>query len=149
MSLIDIEDPMYDFASLEANLDGVNYALKELKYESEMDGAGIVYGNSRRPVGRTLGRVKATASMVMYMAQANNFIAALGPGFMTRIFAVVAKFSVPGSDIVIDTVLGCRVTKVGGGGSEGGDALTREFTLQPMAVLYNGYDPLGEALTLL
>jgi hypothetical protein len=146
--IISAEDPMFDFASLEASFDAIDYTIKELKYDGELDGANIIFANSRRPIGRTLGREKCTGSMTMYLAEANRFLRALGPGFKLRTFPVVSKFSVPGVDIAVDTLIACRITKVSGGGSEGGDPMVREFTLQPTAILWNGLDPLGEALTL-
>lgn len=145
--IVDTEDPMFDFASIEASLADVNYAIKEAKYDSEMDGATVQFANGRRPVGRTLGREKCTCSITMFKSQSVKFFKALGPGFSLKIFPIIVKYSVPGSDIITDSIMQCRVTKRGGGGSEGGDGLTEEITIQPMGILWNGLSMVGEALT--
>lgn len=146
MPIISVDDTMFDFAAIELAAKGQQYTVKDVKYECELDGV-IVMANSQRPVGRTLGRLKCTASMTMYLAEHRRLVKNLGQGFMRVIFPITVKYAVPGVDIIYDTLLGCRMGKMTGGGSEGAEALTGEIPLQIMGILWNGLDPLGEALT--
>lgn len=148
--IVSADDPMFDFVSMKAKFAGRSFAFKELKYDSDMDGATVVYANgSCRPKGFTIGRLKVTASGIMYLDDANELIHFLGPGFKRKVFPIVSQYSVPGANIITDTLSSVRITKVEGGGSDGGDPLTRSFTFQPLGILWDGIDPVGDALTIL
>lgn len=138
------EDPMYDWNSLEIHTGGVIYpGIKEVKYDDELS-AALQYGQGARPIGRTLGTRKLTASIVMYAYARKAFLAALGQGFMRKIFAIVVKASVPGSDLIVDTLQRCRIIKISGGASRGDDPLECPMDILPMGILWNGLDPLGD-----
>lgn len=145
--LVSTEDPTFDWTSMQIHFDGVAYqGMKEIKYDSDLS-AAHVYGQGARPIGRTLGIIKPSCSAIMYMFAWSKFLAALGDGFKRKVFNITVKYSLPGEDIITDSILRCRITKVEAGGSNNGDPNEVPLTILPMGILWNGIDEIGAALS--
>lgn len=142
--IVNVEDPIFDFASIEADILGERVPFVELTYDSEMDGATQFYAFGRRPIGTVVGREKPTAAGKLTIAARDRLLKRLGPGFTRIEFPIFVKYSMPGFDIVTDTVARTRIIKPSGGGS-GTDGLTCDLGFLPRYVLWNGIPMIGDA----
>lgn len=140
---VQAEDPMYDFQSIDLDFgEGrVFSAVKEIKYAQELS-RKLVYGTGPKPIGKTLGQSKPSASAVFYRAEFERFKKDVmgGSGFARRRFQGIVKYSIPGEDIITDTLESCSLTKLAGGGASGDDPSEISFDLMPMNILWNGDD---------
>lgn len=139
---VSAEDPMFDFQAIELTAGkSVFAAVKEVKYSGELS-RKLVYGTGRKPIGKTGGQAKFTASAVFYRSEFERFVKDElgGSGFALKSFSVTVQWSVPGADIVTDSLIGCSLTKLETGGSSGDDPTEVSFDLMPMNILFNGND---------
>lgn len=137
-----------DFASIRAIFGGRTFeGFNSVKYSSELS-SKLVYGSNRRPIRKTLGQLKCSCNVEFHLEEFERFKKDVlgGKGFMTKTFNLVVQWSIPGSDIFTDTIYGCSIIKLESGGQGGSDEILRSPELLPMGILWNGDDPLGEAL---
>ena len=136
----------HEWSSIEIKLRGDVYVgVKEIKYSDNLKGTKL-YGTHPKPIGRTRGVYECEASIVLYTAEANQFRQALGPGYKEVPFDVVISYTEDGFDTIVDEIIGCRITKDEGGGSQGADGLSTPWDLDPMNIIWNGLDSLKTTL---
>lgn len=136
----------HEWSSIEIKLRGDVYiGVKEIKYSDTLKGSKL-FGTHPRALGRTRGQYESEASIVMYLAEAAQFRAALGPGYKEVPFDIVVSYTEDGFDTIVDEVIGCRITKDEGGGTQGPDGLTTPWDLDPMNIIWNGLDSLKTTL---
>ncbi len=132
----------HEWSSVELKLDGDVYVgVKEVKYSATLKGTKM-RGTHPAPIGRTRGEYDCEASIVLWFAEAVQFRKKLGAGYMEKAFDIVVSYVEDGFDTVVDEIIGCRITKDEGGGSQGPDGLTISWDLDPMKVIYNGDESL-------
>lgn len=132
----------HSWASIEIRCNGnVIQGFTEINYSPGLE-PGIVFGAGAEPIGRTLGQASYEGDFTLLLAQFNELITALGENFLTKSFDVVVSYSSPEIPDTVDTLKGCRITKVENGASTGStDAVTRKCTLSVMRILLNGLAP--------
>lgn len=142
------------WSSVEIKVIGQRYiGVKNVSYGLELK-PGDVVGTHIERIARTDGEQKTSGGMEMYKEEADVLIAALAAiglpqlkGYMQVEFDVIINFRVqsilPISNVVMQN---CRITKVDDSHSQGIDALTTKFDLDPMRILRNGLLPIGVPL---
>lgn len=134
-----INGSRHSWASITIDLNGDKFeGIKEIKYSDSLE-PGEVMGTSTRRIGRTRGEAKAEASITLYLSERKAFLAKLGPGGYKKAFQIVCSYEEAG-EIITDTIVGCRVKKVEGGGSSGADAMESAIELDVHKILWNGVD---------
>lgn len=147
LSYPQINGVRYDFSSVDININGPLIALGvvSLNYKDSLK-PGELRGNKAALIGRTRGKYEASADMEVYKSEWNEIIKSLGPGFMEASFPIVASHSEPslGPDaIIVDTLVGARITDQEDQKQEGEEPLKVKVTLSLMKILWNGIDPLN------
>lgn len=141
-----INGTRHEWSSVEIKLrDDVYVGVKEIKYSDTLKGTKIK-GTHPRALGRTRGDYECEGSIVLWFAEAAMFRKALGDGYKEVPFDIVVSYSEDGFDTIIDTIIGARIAKDEGGGSQGADGLSVSWDLDPMNILWNGVDSLKKPL---
>ena len=136
----------HEWSSVEIKLRGDVYVgVKEIKYSDTLKGTKI-RGTHPVPIGRTRGEYDCEASIVLWLAEAVQFRAALGPGYKEVPFDIVVSYTEDGFETIQDEIIGCRITKDEGGGGGGADALSTPWDLDPMNIRWNGVESLKTTL---
>ena len=137
----------YGFSSIELDFGGVkSRGYKEVKYSSNLE-PGELRGTHPQMLARTLGQYKAEGSLVLWTHEWNQLRDRMGQGYMQKTFTLNVVYAEAGPlGAQRDTLVGCRITKVEKGGSEGTDGLEVSLTLSVMKILENGIDPLSNPL---
>ncbi len=121
--------------------------FKSINYDASQD-PGLVQGNQIAPVGRTTGYGTGTGSMELLLSESDDFFSALtGQGafpIMTVDFNLVISYSVNDIDVRTDSLLGCRITKLGQANSQGNDASMVSCDLSVMKMYRNGILMFGD-----
>lgn len=140
----------FDFSSVEFNLQNVLFAggVKEMNYKHKLE-PGKVYSNHAQPIGRTRGQYTPEAGFTMYKSEYQQLVALLGPGYMEVSFPITVMYAEPGSDVVSDVLMGCRIMSDEDTGGEGGDPLAVAVELDFMYLIRNGVSPINPARFLL
>lgn len=138
-----INGNLFSFASVELTVDGrVFRGVKSVDYSQNLE-PGEVRGTHAELLGRTRGDLKPSASMELFLEEANELLERLGNGFMERSFSGVVAYEEPGSGkIRTDELVGCRIKGTSDSHSQGTDGLTRKFDLSLQKVRYDGREPL-------
>lgn len=135
----------FDFSSVEVVIDSVLFGgVKEVTYSDSLE-PGELRGNRAQLIGRTRGKYGAEGSLTLFKSEFQQMIALLGGqgiGYMEASFTVVVAHSEPGSDVVTDTLIGCRIKKAEDQKQEGGEPLTVKCDLHIMRIDRNGVTPL-------
>lgn len=101
----------------------------------------MVYGNHPDPIGKTRGKNEYKASVELYLAEWHAFVSSLGAGYGDVIFSINAVFVEGGFDTITDRIIGCTIdTSTGGAVSDSADPLMRKFDLNPLKIVYGGFD---------
>lgn len=131
------------YANAILKIDGVEYNVKAKSYGdsiafTELEGA------SQMSVGRTAGQYTTDESTLeMYISDFAELVDKFGEEFYTKTFTVTNTYEKIGdTKATIDTLVACRFTKRTANDSSGGDALTRSVTVKPVAILWNGKNPI-------
>ncbi len=136
----------HEWSSVEIKLDGDVYiGVKEIKYSDSLKGTKI-RGTHPKPLGRTRGEYDSEGSIVLWFAEAVLFRRKLGKGYKEKSFDILVAYSEEGFETVVDELIGVRITKDEGGGSQSPDGLTISWDLDPMDVLWDGLDSLSTSL---
>lgn len=136
---------MYSFASIEAFFNGFPVAgIVSINYKSSLK-PGIARGTAATKMGRTIGDHDADCDFEMFVLDAMAFIGTLGAGgygFGVGEFIVTVGYQEIASEIplpvVVDTIIGGRVTELAASNQQGTDPTKRKFTVDVMDVLHNG-----------
>lgn len=136
----------HEWSSVEIKLDGDVYVgVKEIKYSASLKGSKM-RGTHPAPIGRTRGEYDCEASIVLWFAEAVQFRKKLGAGYLEKAFDIVVSYVEDGFDTVVDEIIGCRITKDEGGGSQSPDGLTISWDLDPMKIIFDGVEGLKTPL---
>jgi hypothetical protein len=103
---------------------------------------GEIRGTAAQLLGRTRGDYKAESSIEMWKREADEFIAALGNGFMEYEFDIPVSFSDRNQPVSTIKVLGCRIKGKDESYSMSTEGLAVKFDLSVMGIITNGYRPL-------
>lgn len=140
----------YSFANITIQLGGVEVArgaLKSINYDASQE-PGLVQGNQVAPVGRTVGYGSATGSFEMLASEWDDFNDSLTNSgetpTMSVDFDIIISYSVNDVDVRTDSLLGCRITKIGSANTQGNDATTKACDLSIMQVYENGILAYGD-----
>jgi hypothetical protein len=110
-----------------------------------------VYAQGALPIGQTMGKFEFKADVSMLIEEFHQLIAALGEGFMLVPIDFVFTYDNPGGglSVIVDTVIGARITSVENAGWSAGssDAITKKLELLPAAILFDGKRPGPAQLT--
>ncbi len=121
--------------------------FKSISYDASQD-PGLVQGNSIAPVGRTTGFGSGTGSFESLISELDDFLAAVTNGGQFPIMNVdwnlTVSYSVNDIDVRTDTLLGCRITKVGQSNSQGNDATMTSCDISIMKMYRNGLLVFGD-----
>ncbi len=136
----------HEWSSVELKLDGDVYVgVKEVKYSQTLKGSKM-RGTHPAPIGRTRGEYDSEASIVLWFAEGVQFRKKLGAGYMEKAFDIVVSYVENGFDTIVDEIIGCRITKDEGGGSQGPDGLTIAWDLDPMKIIFGDLEALNTPL---
>jgi len=136
----------YDFSSIEVKVSGRSFlGIKEIAYSDSLE-PGEVYGAHAQVLGRTRGQYKAEGSMTLFRAEADEWLQALGEGFLEAVFDIQVFYAEAGMPLVTDTLVGCRIKKPDISLSAGSDALQVKFDLHMLYILHNGIAPIRHLL---
>lgn len=138
----------HDFAAIEIEIDTPAgpqrfKGFKAVNYSVALE-PGQVRGTGARKLGRTKGEATEEGSLEMYLAEWDELRAALGDGYMRKVFDVTVTYGPDGLPATTDTLVGCRIKKVDKSHSQGSDGLVAKLDLDIMKILENGLDPVGE-----
>lgn len=115
--------------------------VQSLGWDPQQD-AGIVQGNRVTIMGRTTGFGTCTGSLELLVSECDDWFATItSNGFypvMSVYFNLTIVYSVNGTDVRTDQLLGCRITKVGAANQKGNDATTRTIELSIAQPIQNG-----------
>ncbi len=137
-----INGVVFDHSSAEINIKGVRYMqISEIAYSDSLE-PGKLLGAAAKVLARTRGKYDAEGSFSMSKQEGVQFIRDLGPGYMTKSFPIIVNYSEVGMDMVTDTLVGCRITKVEDS-SSGTDATMLKFSVHIMNILRDGVDATG------
>ncbi len=146
----------YSFTSISANWQNISTGaqgefprgiFKSLNYDASQD-PGLVQGNAIAPVGRTTGFGTGTGSFESLISELDDFLAAVTNNGQFPIMNVdwnlVVSYSVNDVDVRTDSLLGCRITKVGQANSQGNDATMTSCDISIMKMYRNGLLVFGD-----
>ena len=124
---------------------GVNVNAKSLKWTGSIDGEKLLYGTSKKPVGRTAGVFKPDSfEFEIYRGDAPILNAALmtaslGKGILMAVFPIIVMASeLPAGLPQFDTISSCRVTKIEDTSQEGGEAAMAKYSGSFLDVTMSG-----------
>ncbi len=121
--------------------------FKSINYDASQD-PGIVQGNAIAPVGRTTGFGTGTGSFEALISELDDFLAQVTNSGQFPIMNVdwdlIVSYSVNDIDVRTDTLLGCRITKVGQANSQGNDATMTSCDISIMKMYRNGLLVFGD-----
>lgn len=137
----------YDYSSIEIDIDGTLFTgVKEISFTHGLE-PGEVRGTRAELIGRTRGEYTAEGSMVVFSEEYAEIIAALGDGFMEKSFPITITYSDTNVPTQVNRLIGCRITSVEGGGSQGTDPLEVSLDLSVFRVETDGLNPVSGMLT--
>lgn len=143
-----INGQRYSHTSVACTIDNYKYirGLKEISYGVAVE-PGEIYGSSRKPQGHTHGTAKYECSFKLYRQDADEMIAHMGAGFMSKYFDIQIEYGEKNAPVKVDSIAQVRIKGVKGSTSEGSaDALVVEFetiVLGPIKIA--GIDPILDA----
>ncbi len=96
--------------------------------------------------GKVRGRIKknykASGSIELPRAEADQLIAALGSNFMRTPFTIVVSYGNDGGQTSVDTLVDCVITKNDAGGQQE-NKVTKKFDLSIKKIIWNGLEPIS------
>ncbi len=143
-----VQGERHDFAQIEVEIDTPSgpkrfKGFKAVNYKTQLQ-PGQVRGTAARKLGRTMGEATEDGSLELYMAEWDELRAALGNGYMRKVFNISVTYGADGMPATTDTLEGCRITEVDKSHSQGSDGLVVKLSLDIMKILENGLDPVGD-----
>jgi len=124
--------------------------VQSINYDAQIDSA-LVQGNSILPVGSTNGMGTSSGSMELLVSEMDDFFSLITGGGAFPITAVFfdlrIAYSVNGTDVRVDSLRGCRITKIGSSNQKGSDATVKSCDLQIKQVYINGIAAYADPLS--
>ena len=138
----------YDWSSVEIDIGeaGIFTGVKEISFTHSLE-PGVVRGTRAEMIGRTRGEYTAEGSMVVYAEEYSEIITALGDGYMEASFSITITYSDTNVPVQVNRLIGCRITNVEGGGSQGTDPLEVSLDLSIFRVETGGLNAVVGILT--
>ena len=138
----------YDWSSVELDIGdaGIFTGVKEITFTHSLE-PGVVRGTRAEMIGRTRGEYTAEGSMVVYAEEYSEIITALGDGYMEASFSITITYSATNVPVQVNRLIGCRITNVEGGGSQGTDPLEVSLDLSIFRVETGGLNAVSGILT--
>ena len=138
----------YDWSSVELDIGdaGIFTGVKEITFTHSLE-PGVVRGTRAEMIGRTRGEYTAEGSMVVYAEEYSEIITALGDGYMEASFSITITYSDTNVPVQVNRLIGCRITNVEGGGSQGTDPLEVSLDLSIFRVETGGLNAVSGILT--
>ena len=138
----------YDWSSVELDIGdaGIFTGVKEITFTHSLE-PGVVRGTRAEMIGRTRGEYTAEGSMVVYAEEYSEIITALGDGYMEASFSITSTYSDTNVPVQVNRLIGCRITNVEGGGSQGTDPLEVSLDLSIFRVETGGLNAVSGILT--
>lgn len=140
-----IQGVRHSWSSIEIRLNGaIVLGVTEINYSPTLE-PGEVRGAGARVIAHTLGQATYEGDFTILLEEFNVLVAALGDQWMTKTFDIVVTYDESGSGLstIVDTLSGCRITKVEASNSSGStDGSTRKCTIKYLQLLLNGVDPM-------
>ena len=128
----------FSYSSIEWKLAGLIFrGFKSTNFGYKRD-RSKVYGHSTEPLAKTVGKSDYTSDGEMYLAEFNNFVTNLGPGFGDKVFTSYVTFQQGDLPTTQVQIIGCTLDEVTASFSEGTDPLAIKFALNPLSILWNG-----------
>lgn len=141
----------HSWSSLEIRVAGnIILGLTELNYSPTLE-PGVVIGAGSLPIGMTVGRAEYEGDFSILLEEFNSLQLQLGPAWMTKPFDIIASYDESGSGLstVVDTLGGCRITKVESSASaDSTDPIVRKCTIKYLTLLMNGVSPMPNQPTI-
>ena len=135
----------HSWSSIESRVNGsIVLGITEVNYSPTLE-PGEVRGAGPRVIAHTLGQASYEGDFTILLEEFNALVAALGDAWMTRTFDIIITYDESGSGLstIVDTLSGCRITKVEASNSSGStDASVRKCTIKYLGLLLNGVDPM-------
>lgn len=142
-----INGSLFSFPSIELKIRGIIFrGFKSINYSRKRD-RPKVYGNSPDPLGKVVGKNDYTADAEVYLAEFNAFLASIGSGYGDEFFPIYVSYVQNGFETIQDQLIGCTLDETEAAQSDGTDPLVRKLTLNPLKILFNGYEDLAFPLT--
>lgn len=118
--------------------------VQSLSWDAQQD-AGIVQGNRVTIMGRTTGFGTCTGALELLVSECDDWFSTITSSSFFPVMAVYfdlrITYAVNGTDVRLDTLQGCRITKVGAANQKGNDATTKTIELS-VAVPFQNNIPL-------
>jgi hypothetical protein len=115
--------------------------VQSLNWDWQQDGSNV-QGNQIQIVGRTPGYGTASGSLELLASEADDWVSTItGNGAVplgSVYFNLRIAYSVNGTDVRIDTLLGCRIIKGGNNNQKGNDATAKSYDLNISQPFQNG-----------
>jgi hypothetical protein len=141
-----VNDIAHDYSCVEIDLGGVIYTgITAISYSQKLE-PGAVMGTSAQKLARTRGSHSADGSMTMNLQDAEEFITALGEGYMETSFNITVTFSDGVNSPHVHRLFGCRITDDAFSHAQGSDPTQNELTLDIMRIERNGLSPLASMM---
>lgn len=114
----------FSFASIELSIGGVHVrGFKEIKYSHKRE-IGKLRGAGVHVLARTRGQYDAEGSLTMWLHEWHQLQSLMGNGWMEGIFTISVIYSEIGPlEAAGDALIGCTITSVEKGGSDGTEGL--------------------------
>lgn len=139
----------HDWSSISVDIgDGLlkTIGLKELSYKGSLE-PGEVRGTHPQVLGTTQGTYSAEGSMTLYLAEYNELISRLGPGYFAKQFNIVVNYSPKkGDPVIVDKLIGCRMKTADKSHSQSNEPLVVKVDLHVSLVIENKINPLPNTL---
>jgi len=133
----------YSFASIEFEVDGlIIVGARSINYREELI-PGVIWGEGSHKVGRTPGKYDASCDFDVYRREWDELRSSLGQSFGLKSFDVRVMYqetpTVVGADpqVVIDHLIGGRITKVEAPNSEGPDPSVIKLSCDVMRIVWD------------
>jgi hypothetical protein len=142
-----INGSVYSYSSIEWKLvNGLIFrGFKSINFGRKRD-RPPVYGNSPDPLAKVVGKNSYTCDGELYLAEFSNMVTSAGAGYGDLYFTAFVSFNQNGFPVTQVQILGCTLDEVTASFSEGTDALSMKFTLNPLKILWNGLEDLAVPL---
>ena len=136
----------YSFVDISTVIAGITYAAgpyKSIDYSHTQE-SNYVYGTNTKPLGRTPGQWKGTASIEMLKSEYQNLIDSISQtnaavSISTFEFDIqIAYTDEQGTGVILDTLISCRIQGISQSNAVGTDATYVKLDLMPMDILYDG-----------
>lgn len=129
----------FSFLSAELRMGPFTFVgVKDVAYDRKRD-RKKVWGTNADPLSKTRGKNDYNCSVELYLAEFNALLQEMGPGYGDTPFLTIVNFTENGFDTVTDVIVGCTIDTTKSKNS-GDEALTREFDLNPLKILFSGMD---------